>query len=73
MYELVIRNGRLIDGSGAPARLADVAVLDGRIAEVGIGVGAGRREIDAAGSCWSRPASSTSTRTTTARPPGTAR
>jgi len=34
-YDLVIRNGRVIDGTGAPARLADVAVADGRIAAVG--------------------------------------
>lgn len=30
-YDLVIRNGRVIDGSGTPAQTADVAVRDGRI------------------------------------------
>jgi len=47
-YDLVIRNGRVIDGTGAPARLADVVVADGRIAALGdlSGVRAGR-EIDA--------------------------
>jgi N-acyl-D-aspartate/D-glutamate deacylase len=49
MFDLVIRNGTVIDGSGAPRRIADVAVLDGRIAAVGSGLGAGRREIDADG------------------------
>jgi N-acyl-D-aspartate/D-glutamate deacylase len=34
-YELLIRNGTLIDGSGAPAFRGDVAVQDGRIAEIG--------------------------------------
>ena len=34
MADLVIRNGRLVDGSGAPARMADVVVHDGRITEV---------------------------------------
>ncbi|MFZ5784269.1 MAG: N-acyl-D-amino-acid deacylase family protein [Pseudomonadota bacterium] len=39
----------MIDGSGAPRRIADVAVRDGRIAAVGPALGAGRREIDAEG------------------------
>ena len=34
-YELLIKNGTLIDGSGAPAFRGDVAVQDGRIAEIG--------------------------------------
>jgi len=48
-YDLVIRNGRVIDGTGAAARLADVAVKDGRIAAVGQVSGAGAEEIDATG------------------------
>jgi len=35
MHDLIIRGGRLIDGTGAPWRRADVAVRDGRIARVG--------------------------------------
>ena len=31
MYDLVIRNGKIIDGSGAPAFTGDVAVSDGII------------------------------------------
>jgi N-acyl-D-amino-acid deacylase len=34
-YDLVLRNGRVIDGTGNPARFADIAVKDGRIAGVG--------------------------------------
>lgn len=34
-YESLIKNGTLIDGSGAPAFRGDVAVQDGRIAEIG--------------------------------------
>src|ERR1044071_7366713 len=49
MLDLVIRNGTVIDGSGAPRRIADVAVQDGKIAAVGPKLGAGRREIDAGG------------------------
>lgn len=49
MFDLVIRNGTVIDGSGAPRRIADVAVQDGRIAAVGSGLGPAKREIDAGG------------------------
>jgi len=49
MHDLVIRGGTLVDGTGAPARTADVAVDDGVITAVGGEVGAGRREIDATG------------------------
>jgi len=47
MHDLVIRAGNLVDGTGAPAREADVAVDRGRIAAVGAGLPAGREEIDA--------------------------
>jgi N-acyl-D-aspartate/D-glutamate deacylase len=49
MHDLVIRGGSVVDGSGAPARQADVAVDGERIAAVGLGVAPGRREIDARG------------------------
>jgi len=52
MHDLVIRNGTVVDGSGAPARApgtADVAVDGDRIAAVGPDVGPARREIDAEG------------------------
>lgn len=48
-YDLVIRGGSVIDGTGAAARSADVALQDGIVAEVGRVGGRGRREIDAAG------------------------
>lgn len=49
MFDLVIRQGTVIDGSGAARRQADVAIHEGRIAEVGSGIGRGREEIDATG------------------------
>ena len=49
MHDLIIRGGTVVDGTGAPARRADVAVKDGRIAEVGDPGGRGRQEVDAAG------------------------
>lgn len=49
-HDLVIRGGTVIDGTGAPARRADVAVDSGRIAEVGgLQDAKGEREIDARG------------------------
>ena len=48
-HELVIRGGTVVDGTGAPARTADVAVAGDRIVEVGRVDGRGRRELDAAG------------------------
>jgi N-acyl-D-aspartate/D-glutamate deacylase len=48
-YDLVIRGGEVVDGTGAPARTADVAVKDGRIAAVGQVSGTGAEEIDAKG------------------------
>ena len=49
MLDLVIRNGRVVDGSGAPARSADVGIRGDRIAGIGEIREAGRQEIDAAG------------------------
>lgn len=49
MYDLVIRGGLVVDGSGAARRQADVAVNDGVIVEVGVVDGSGHREIDADG------------------------
>ncbi len=48
-YDLVVRGGRIVDGSGRPAYVGDVAIRDGRIAAVGTFAGRGRTEIDAAG------------------------
>ncbi|MFO7591928.1 MAG: amidohydrolase family protein [Acidimicrobiia bacterium] len=48
-HDLVIRNGTLVDGTGAPSRRADVAVAGDRIVTVGEVEGSGTREIDADG------------------------
>ena len=49
-FDLIIRNGRIIDGTGSPWYAGDVAVRDGRIVSVGSLVGASaRKTIDAAG------------------------
>ncbi len=46
-FDLVIRGGTIIDGTGGRARTADVAISNGAIAEVGPVTEAGREEIDA--------------------------
>jgi N-acyl-D-aspartate/D-glutamate deacylase len=48
-YDLVIRNGTVVDGTGAAAFEADVAVAGGKIAAIGAVSGAGAEEIDAKG------------------------
>ncbi|MGH1506175.1 MAG: N-acyl-D-amino-acid deacylase family protein [Acidimicrobiales bacterium] len=48
-HDLVVRGGTVVDGSGAPARTADVAIDDGVVTEVGAVSGRGAREIDADG------------------------
>ncbi len=49
MFDIVIRGGMLVDGTGAEARRADIAVKDGRIAVIGVVDGASRETIDATG------------------------
>lgn len=48
-FDVVIRSGKVVDGSGGSARVADVAVKDGKIAGIGNIAGKGREEIDAEG------------------------
>src|SRR5579862_4242679 len=49
MHDLVIRNGKIVDGTGRPSFVGDVAIDNGKITSVGGKIGAGRREIDATG------------------------
>jgi N-acyl-D-amino-acid deacylase len=48
-YDLIIRNGTVVDGTGAPRIQADVAIKDGLIAAVGEISGTATRTIDATG------------------------
>ena len=48
-YDLIIRNGTIVDGTGAPRFTGDVAVKHGLIAAVGTVHGDAAREIDAKG------------------------
>ncbi len=49
MYDLIIRGGDIVDGTGAGAFCGDIAILDGYIAAVGAVAGVARDEIDAGG------------------------
>ncbi len=49
MFDVIVRNGLIVDGSGAPGFPGDVAVKDGKIAAVGEVVGEARTTIDATG------------------------
>src|SRR5438093_8597502 len=48
-FDLVIRNGLVVDGTGSPGYEGDVAIDGDRIAAVGRGLAPGREEIDARG------------------------
>ena len=48
-YDVVIRNGRVLDGMGNPWILADVGIRDGKFAKIGHALARGEREIDARG------------------------
>ena len=49
MFDLIIRNGIVVDGRGGAPRRADVGIAGHKIAEVGTIAGPGREEIDAQG------------------------
>ena len=50
MFDIIIRNGLVIDGTGAPGVVTDIAVLEGRIAAIGdLASEAATRSIDATG------------------------
>ena len=46
-FDLIVRNGCVVDGTGAPRFNADIAVADGRIVEIGDVNGSAERVIDA--------------------------
>jgi hypothetical protein len=48
-YDIVIRNGRVLDGAGNPWIRADVGIRNGRFARIGVIHGHGRTELDATG------------------------
>ncbi|MCQ4165566.1 Mpo1-like protein [Tahibacter harae] len=55
MFDLLLRGGLLLDGSGAPPRRCDVAVRDGRIAALAPEISAPAREVRDAQDLWITP------------------
>ena len=49
MFDLIIKNGRIVDGSGLPGYIGDVAISDGRIRKIGKVDEPAKASIDAAG------------------------
>ncbi len=48
-YDLLIKNGRIVDGSGGPSYRGDVGIKDGKIVEIGKLSGPATRTVDAGG------------------------
>ena len=51
MYDLIIKNGKIIDGTGSPSYFADVAIRDGKIVRIGKALDGAAEMIDATGLC----------------------
>ena len=50
MYDILIKNGQIVDGSGEPAFYGDIAIQDGKIAKIAPSVdGEAAEVIDASG------------------------
>ncbi len=49
MFDLIIRNGKIVDGSGLPSFTGDIAIKDGKIVRVGAVKGEAKEELDASG------------------------
>ncbi|MBR5739094.1 MAG: D-aminoacylase [Lachnospiraceae bacterium] len=47
--DVIIRNGRIIDGTGSPSYFADLGIRDGKIVSIGKNLGEAKEIIDAAG------------------------
>jgi N-acyl-D-amino-acid deacylase len=48
-FDLIVKNGMIVDGSGLPRYRGDIGVKDGKIAEIGRLTGAARETLDAEG------------------------
>ena len=47
MHDLVIRNGKIVDGSGNESFMGDIAIDKDRISKIGLVEDQGKKEIDA--------------------------
>ena len=49
MYDLLITNASIVDGTGSPAYFGDIGVSDGKIVRIGKDLGEAKKTIDATG------------------------
>ncbi len=49
MFDLILKNGKIIDGTGSPAYFADIAVKDGKIARIAKQIEGGKEILDVKG------------------------
>ena len=49
MYDLIIKNGKVIDGTGSPSFFADIAIRNGKIEKIGKNLEGAEKVIDATG------------------------
>ena len=49
MYDLVIKNGNIIDGTGSPSYHCDIAICEGKIVRMSKNITGGKQIVDAAG------------------------
>ena len=65
MYDILIKHGQIVDGTGAPAFYGDIAVKDGLIARIAPEIDAEAKQVIDAAGLQVTPASSTPTATAT--------
>ena len=69
-YDIIIKGGTVVDGTRTPRYVSDIAIKDGKIAQIGGLKGkTAERVLDAAGASW-HPVLSTCTRITMRRSSG---
>ena len=49
MYDLLIKNGTILNGTGSPSFYGDIGILEGKIARIGKGLEGAKTVIDATG------------------------
>lgn len=49
MYDLIIKNGKIIDGTGSPSYYSDLAIKDGKIVRIAKNITGSKKTIDASG------------------------
>ena len=49
MFDLLIRNGTIINGTGSPSFYGDIGIKDGKIVRIGKGLTGAKQTIDATG------------------------